>query len=177
MDQIIDSLMALARVSRSEVAPVAVNLSALARQAERECREREAARQVQVSVEDGLMAQGDAGLLRIVLQNLVGNAWKYSAKRQLALIEVGSQTEAGGQTVYFVKDNGAGFDMAYAHKLFAPFERLHPASEFAGTGIGLATAQKIISRHGGRIWAGSMPGQGAAFYFTLGAKAPHGLTA
>ena len=120
-----------------------------------------------VEIAPGLSGCGDARLLTIVLQNLLGNAWKYTAKRPIARIEF-RQANHGSETVYCVRDNGAGFNMAYADKLFAPFQRLHLESEFAGHGIGLATAQRIIARHGGRIWAEAEIDHGAAFFFTLG---------
>jgi light-regulated signal transduction histidine kinase (bacteriophytochrome) len=112
-------------------------------------------------------------LLRQVLENLLGNAWKFSGGERVTRIEFGSETDANGDVVYFVRDNGAGFNMAYSQKLFGPFQRLHSPSEFEGTGIGLAFVQRIISRHGGRIWAESAPGQGATFRFTLGHLDPN----
>jgi light-regulated signal transduction histidine kinase (bacteriophytochrome) len=115
-----------------------------------------------------LEAQGDERLLRLVLQNLVGNAWKFTSQQPEPRIEVGFATEP--EPAFFVRDNGAGFDMEYAHKLFGVFQRLHSTSEFPGTGIGLATVQRIINRHDGRIWATSAPGQGATFYFSLPAN-------
>jgi light-regulated signal transduction histidine kinase (bacteriophytochrome) len=114
-----------------------------------------------------LITVGDKNLLNLVLQNLLGNAWKYSSKTAEPLIEMGTIENKGKQT-YFVRDNGAGFDMAHASKLFQPFQRLHKASEFAGTGVGLATVQRIIRRHGGEVWAESKVDEGATFYFTLG---------
>jgi light-regulated signal transduction histidine kinase (bacteriophytochrome) len=121
---------------------------------------------VDVEIERGMTANGDPHLLKVVLDNLVGNAWKYSGKRAQARIEVGRLTQ-NGRVAYFVRDNGAGFDMTYAHKLFGVFQRLHGTSEFPGTGIGLATVQRIIRRHGGQVWAEGTVGQGATFYFTL----------
>ena len=114
-----------------------------------------------------MVVNGDANLLRVVLENLFGNTWKYSAKNKETLIEFGV-TDHKGKPAYFVRDNGAGFDMAHADRLFAPFQRLHPAEEFEGTGIGLATVQRIIQRHGGQVWAEGEIGKGATFYFTLG---------
>ncbi|MDB5870467.1 MAG: sensor signal transduction histidine kinase [Polaromonas sp.] len=168
MGNLIEGLMSLAKVSRGELVHARVDFSALARQVEQECREHDPARQVQVQVKDGLLVEGDKVLLLIVMQNLMGNAWKYTARQEVAQIVVGCETAASGDSVYFIKDNGAGFDMAQAHKLFGAFQRLHESAEFAGTGIGLATAHKIILRHGGRVWAKSVLGQGATFYFTLG---------
>src|SRR5206468_4580545 len=121
---------------------------------------------VHIEVTPGLTAQGDAGLLRIALQNLLGNAWKYSGRQREAQIEFGAKAQEG-EWVYFVRDNGAGFEMKYAGKLFNAFQRLHTADEFPGTGIGLATVQRIVRKHGGRIWAQAAVGQGATFYFTL----------
>ena len=128
---------------------------------------RQPAREVAVEIFDGICARGDGPLMTIVLTNLLGNAWKYSSKQTPAHIEFGKTTKEK-ETVFYVRDNGAGFDMAHAGKLFAPFERLHRDSDFEGTGIGLATVQRIISRHGGRIWAEAAPGAGATFFFTLG---------
>ena len=117
-------------------------------------------------IDEGLVASGDARLLRVVLENLLGNAWKFTAKHPRARIEFGA-TRQDGQAAYFIRDDGAGFDMAYADKLFTVFQRLHSEKEFDGLGIGLATVQRIIHRHGGRVWAEGAVEQGAAFYFTL----------
>jgi len=114
-----------------------------------------------------MTARGDQGMLGQVLEQLIANAWKFSAKKEQVEIEVGRQRGKDSQPVFFVKDKGAGFDMAYAQKLFGAFQRLHTPSEFAGTGVGLATVHRIITRHGGRVWAESEPGHGATFYFTL----------
>jgi light-regulated signal transduction histidine kinase (bacteriophytochrome) len=123
-------------------------------------------RSVQVVIEPGLRVKGDANLIRIALENLVGNAWKFTRKKPEPAIEINA-IQKESETVYFVRDNGAGFDMAYADKLFGAFQRLHDISEFEGTGIGLATVQRIIHRHGGRVWAESAIEHGATFYFTL----------
>jgi signal transduction histidine kinase len=167
MAELIDDLLDLSRVSRAVLRKEPINLTDLARDVAAEFRNRESSRKVAIGIADGLASIGDARLIGIVLQNLFGNAWKYTAKRPEAHIEFGQEC-IGDEAVFFIRDNGAGFDMAYASKLFAPFQRLHSASEFEGTGIGLATVQRIISRHGGRIWAEAVVGQGATFYFTLG---------
>jgi PAS domain S-box-containing protein len=167
MGGLIEGLLTLAQLSRGRIRSETVDLSAIARLIDRDLREREPLRQVEVQVKDGLSAHGDPRLLLAVMQNLLGNAWKFSAGQPLARIEVGSQTGPGGDSVFFVKDNGAGFDMAFAHKLFGTFERLHSPGEFAGTGIGLATVKRVIDRHGGKVWAESKLTEGASFYFTL----------
>ena len=127
----------------------------------------EPGREVQITIDDGMLAQGDPQLLRQVLENLIGNAWKFTSHTPEARIAVQSERRDAGPT-YVVRDNGAGFDMQYRTKLFQPFQRLHAMSEFAGTGIGLSTVHRIITRHGGRVWAESVVGEGATFYFTLG---------
>jgi len=121
------------------------------------------------TVAEGLVVQADSRLLTVVLENLLGNAWKFTSKQPAATIAVGTETR-GGETVYLVRDNGAGFSMEHATKLFAPFQRLHAATDFEGTGIGLATVNRVIARHGGRVWAVAKPGEGATFLFTLGAQ-------
>jgi light-regulated signal transduction histidine kinase (bacteriophytochrome) len=166
MGQMIDDLLMLSRVVRTEPQRASVDLSALAQEVLEALRLQEPERSVHIEVTPGLTAQGDAGLLRIALQNLLGNAWKYSGRQREAQIEFGAKAEEG-EWVYFVRDNGAGFEMKYAGKLFNPFQRLHTADEFPGTGIGLATVHRIVRKHGGRIWAQAAVGQGATFYFTL----------
>lgn len=167
MGELIEGLLTLAQLSRGEIRSEPVDLSALARRIENQCSAREPERQLQVHIQDGLNARGDARLLLAVFQNLLDNAWKFTSRQALARIEVGCQPGAGGETVFFVKDNGAGFDMAHMHKLFGTFERLHSPGEFPGTGIGLATVKRVIERHGGCVWAESKVNEGATFYFTL----------
>jgi light-regulated signal transduction histidine kinase (bacteriophytochrome) len=128
------------------------------------------ARRAEIVVHPELGAVGDRVLLRAVLANLLGNAWKYTSKRADPRIELGRSGEEAGQPIFFVKDNGAGFDMKYAGKLFGVFQRLHKQDQFPGNGVGLATVEKIVSRHGGRIWADACPGEGATFFFTLPAE-------
>jgi light-regulated signal transduction histidine kinase (bacteriophytochrome) len=168
MGELIEGLLTLAHLSRDQIKSEFVDLSAIARRIEKEHREREPQRQAQVNIQDGLNAHGDPRLLLAVLQNLLENAWKFSAKKPQARIDVGCQMGADGDTIFFVKDNGAGFDMAFAHKLFGTFERLHSPGDFAGTGIGLATVKRVIERHEGRVWAKSKVNEGAMFCFTLG---------
>ncbi len=166
MGQLIDDLLHLSRVTRSEMRHGPVDLSRLAREIMDGLRQAEPQREVESIIAPGLQTEGDERLLRIVLENLLNNAWKFTARQPHARIEVGSETQ-GNDPVFFVRDNGAGFDMAYADKLFGAFQRLHSTSEFPGHGIGLATVQRIISRHGGGIWASAAVNQGATFYFTL----------
>ncbi len=167
MAQLIDDLLGLSRVTRSEIRWETVNISKLAQTVADDLKRNEPERQVEVNIAPGLQCYGDGYLLRLVFDNLIGNAWKFTGKRSSAKIEFGARQE-NGQTVYFVRDNGAGFDMAYADKLFKPFQRLHTSSQFVGSGIGLATVQRIINRLGGRVWAESEVDRGATFYFTLG---------
>ena len=167
MGRLIDDLLALASVTRREMRRDAVDLSALARGVADQLRRAEPARSVDVVIADDLHAQGDAQLLQVALQNLLGNAWKFTGQQGYARIEF-SAVRDHGERVFFVGDNGVGFDMTYADKLFGAFQRLHAAHEFPGTGIGLATVQRVVVRHGGRIWAESQPGKGATFHFTLG---------
>jgi DNA-binding response OmpR family regulator len=167
MDQLIEGLLNLSRLTRAELRREPVDLSRLGREVVEELRQSNGARDVECVIPDRLTAAGDPTLLRLVLQNLLGNAWKFTRQRGRARIELGVAEESG-ESVYFVKDNGAGFDMAHADGLFSPFQRLHPATDFPGIGIGLATVQRIVDRHGGRVWADGAPGQGATMYFTLG---------
>lgn len=166
MGLLIDDLLSLARVTRSEMRQVAVDLSAMAGDVLTELCARQPERRVEVRIEPGLHAHGDPRLLRVAIVNLIENAWKFTAKTDPARISCG-RVARQGQLAYYVQDNGAGFDMTYADKLFNPFQRLHAPSEFEGTGIGLATVQRVIRRHGGAIWAEAAVDQGATFYFTL----------
>src|SRR5579883_1303877 len=166
MTELIEGLLTLARLSRSTLKWQIVDISDLARWIARGLAEADPKRDVRFVVAPGLSAEGDRRLLQVVLENLLRNAWKFTAKHPKALIEVGS-TAAGDECAFFVRDDGAGFDMAYSNKLFGAFQRLHLASEFEGTGIGLATVKRIVDRHGGRIWAEGEVERGATFYFTL----------
>ncbi len=166
MTEIIDALLKLAGLSCSEMCYEAVDLGASARTIAAELQQTQPERQAEFVIAEGLVANGDGRLLRVVLENLLGNAWKFTRKETRARIEFGL-TEHQGKPAYFVRDNGAGFDMTYVNKLFGPFQRLHGATEFPGIGIGLVTVKSIIARHGGVVWAESATGQGAVFYFTL----------
>jgi light-regulated signal transduction histidine kinase (bacteriophytochrome) len=166
MGQLIDDLLMLSRVAQSALSHEPVDLSALARASAARLQRAEPEREVELVVTDGLLGNGDSRLLRILFDNLLGNAWKFTGKRAKARIEFGRSGD-GAPPAYFVRDNGAGFDMAYATKLFGVFQRLHSVNEFEGTGIGLATVQRIIRRHGGRVWAEGEVDRGATFYFTL----------
>lgn len=166
MDQLLDAMLTLSRLTRSELSMEEVDLSGLAREVLLELRVCHPERQVECVIADGLTARCDRNMLKAALENLLGNAWKYTGKVAAPLIEFGAM-EMNGERVFFVRDNGAGFDMRQAEKLFQPFQRLHREEEFAGTGIGLATVQRIMNRHRGRVWAEGEPGKGATFYFTL----------
>jgi signal transduction histidine kinase len=166
MADLINDLLKLSRVTRTEMHRVVVNLSDMAEELLEEMRQREPQRRVEVHVQEGLQAYGDPNLLRLALNNLLGNAWKFTSHTASARIEVGAQ-QNNGRTTYYVSDNGVGFDMKFKDKLFVAFQRLHSASEFEGTGVGLATVQRVITRHSGQIWAEGRLRQGAAFYFTL----------
>jgi PAS domain S-box-containing protein len=205
MAQLIDAMLSLSRLTRGDLNRIRVDLGSLAKAAAHELKKGQPDRRVEFEIADGMTAEGDPVMLRIVVENLLGNAWKFTGKREAALIEFGAFERGMGngesrtkdillgsdsairlhpavtsasdasvgrnpksEIVYFVRDNGAGFDMTYAKKLFTAFQRLHTADEFPGLGIGLATVQRIIHRHGGRIWAEGEPDKGATFYFTLG---------
>jgi light-regulated signal transduction histidine kinase (bacteriophytochrome) len=166
MGQLIDDLLQLSRINRAAFNPVDVNLSTMAQAIMDQLAATAPDRSVDLVIAPEMKALGDERLLNIALINLLDNAWKYTGKTAAARIEFGAVRQ-DGQTVYYVRDNGAGFDMQYAGKLFGAFQRLHGA-EFPGTGIGLATVARIVHRHGGRIWANSAIGKGASFYFSLG---------
>jgi len=159
----------LSRITRAPLRKERLSLTELAQNVITDLQEKDSARKIAIHVANGVTAQGDARLMTIVLANLLGNAWKFTSKQPEAEIVVGQENHEN-ENAFFVRDNGAGFDMAYADKLFAPFQRLHRDTEFEGTGIGLATVQRIIARHGGRIWAKSTVGKGTTFFFTLGGK-------
>jgi signal transduction histidine kinase len=166
MGRLIDDLLDLSRMTRSEMRRERVDLSALVEGFAEELKRAQPERRVEFVVEGGLVVEGDGTLLRVAMENLLRNAWKFTGKQPRARIEFGV-TEREDTRAYFVRDDGAGFDEAYAGKLFGAFQRLHGASEFEGTGIGLATVQRIVHRHGGRVWAQGRVGHGATFYFTL----------
>jgi two-component system, sensor histidine kinase and response regulator len=167
MSQLIDDVLHLAKVTRAELREQEVDLSAIATLALERLQESDPTRKVETRVRPGVVVTGDAQLLRIAIDNLLENAWKFTGKQPNARIEFGV-TQVQNEPTFFVRDNGAGFDMTYVGRLFGPFQRLHPQAEFPGSGIGLATVQRIIHRHGGRVWAEGLEGQGATFQFTLG---------
>jgi PAS domain S-box-containing protein len=166
MGRLIDDMLALARINRNAMVREMVDLSELVRRIASSLHAAEPERQVSFRIAPNQTAEGDPNLLQIAMQNLLGNSWKFTSRRTDATIEFGVQNQ-NGDRVWFVRDNGAGFDMKYADKLFGAFQRMHHESEFSGTGVGLATVQRVVHRHGGRIWAEAAPGQGATFYFVL----------
>jgi signal transduction histidine kinase len=166
MSQLIDALLTLVRITRHELQPELLDISALAQRTLDELKRKEPQRAVDITIQPELHAQGDRHMVSDLLGHVLGNAWKFTARTPDARIEVGA-TRDGGIPALFVRDNGAGFDMAYAARLFKPFQRLHPPSEFEGAGIGLASAARIVSRHGGKIWVEAAPNAGAVFHFTL----------
>jgi PAS domain S-box-containing protein len=166
MGRLIDDMLQLSRLTRADMVRESVDLGVLAQSIVERLKTDDPHRQVEFVIQPGIIARGDSHLLEAVFINLLGNAFKFTSKREQALIEFG-QTDIQGQRVFFVRDNGVGFDMSYAQKLFGAFQRMHKASEFPGTGVGLAIVQRIIRRHGGRIWAEAQVGHGATFYFTL----------
>ncbi|MDX2169783.1 MAG: ATP-binding protein [Deltaproteobacteria bacterium] len=171
MGQLIDDLLQLSRLTRSEMHFEAIDLSGLARSIVGDLQRTQPHRQVTAEIQTGVIARGDPRLLRVLLENLLGNAWKYTSRQPHARIAFGV-TGQDGEQAYYVRDDGCGFDLAYADKLFRPFQRLHTVEEYEGAGVGLATAQRVVRRHGGRIWADSAPGRGATFYFTLATPLP-----
>ena len=166
MGQLIDDLLRLAHLTRSEMRCEVVDISKLAYEVIDELQQREAERKLSIKIEEGLSTYGDKRLLRILLSNLLGNAWKFTSKQKQAEIAIGREWK-DGESFYYVRDNGVGFDMTYVDKLFGAFQRLHSIAEFEGTGIGLATVHRIVHRHGGRIWAVGKVNEGACFYFTV----------
>jgi len=166
MGQLIDDMLQLSRLNRGEMKREPVDLTALAEGVAAELHGREPERTVAFVIEPGLSAIGDSALLGVALENLLGNAWKFTSKKPSATITMGRQIHEGAPA-FFVRDDGAGFDMAHISKLFGAFQRLHSQREFPGNGVGLATVQRVIHRHGGQIWAEGVLGQGATFHFTL----------
>jgi len=166
MGELIDDLLQLSRIGRADMHRDRVNLSEIARAVVADLRQHDPEREVEVDIEDNLIADADGRLVRVALENLIGNAWKFTGKANRPRVQFARESTLEGPT-YVVRDNGAGFDMTYGDKLFRPFQRLHSPSEFPGTGIGLATVQRIVNRHGGRVWAEGEPGRGAAIYFTV----------
>ncbi len=170
MGHLIDDLLTLSRVTRSDMHVQPVDLSRLARSFCTDLQQTDPKRQVEFAIQLGLVAQGDPNLLQVVLENLLNNAWKFTSKHLQAKIEFGAIAQTNGTLAYFVRDDGTGFDMAYGDKLFTPFQRLHASHEFPGNGVGLATVQRIVYRSGGRVWAEGALEEGATFYFTLEAE-------
>ncbi|WP_052736628.1 sensor histidine kinase [Aquincola tertiaricarbonis] len=166
MNAMIDALLGLAQLSSQPLARQPVNLTQLATYVVDDLRRQQPQRRAEVRIQPGLQAHGDPTLLRLVLENLLGNAWKYSGQREHTVIEFATDVQSGREA-FVVRDNGAGFDMRFADRLFSVFQRLHSANDFPGTGVGLASVRRIVRRHGGDVWAESEPGQGACFYFTL----------
>jgi signal transduction histidine kinase len=166
MSELIDALLVLSRISRHTLHREIIDVSALAESVVQDLRQKDSTRNVEVEIQPGMIVHGDRRLINDLFVNLLANAWKFTSRTENARIEVG-QSQHGSMATLFVRDNGAGFDMAHEQKLFKPFQRLHGAAEFEGTGVGLATVARIIDRHGGRIWAEGKPQQGAVFYFTM----------
>lgn len=175
MAQLIDDILELSRVSRTNLIMTTCDIATIAQEVREELEFNQPDHQFQWQIADNLFVRADRHLLHIILTNLIGNAWKYTGKTPQPCIEIGSITQADAITVFYVRDNGSGFNMKYADKLFKPFSRLHGREEFEGTGIGLATAYRIIERHKGKIWAEAKPGEGACFYFQLGKINPKNL--
>ena len=169
MGIIIDDLLNLSRITRTDLLKQPANLTKIAKESIAHLQQQNPERKVEIFVQEGAEVFGDPGLLRLVMDNLLSNSWKFSSKSIGARIEFGFKRELG-RVVYFVRDNGVGFDMAFSNKLFGAFQRFHSAEEYKGTGVGLATSKRIIDRHGGRIWAESEVGKGTTFYFELGGQ-------
>jgi light-regulated signal transduction histidine kinase (bacteriophytochrome) len=169
MGSLIDALLGLSRVGRAELRWTNVDLTALADAVAAELQDAQNGRKVAFVRPEGLTARGDPRLLRVLLESLLGNAWKFTSRREAARVEFG-RMPAGESAAFFVRDNGAGFDMAYSQRLFGAFQRLHDQAEYPGTGMGLATVQRIVTRHGGRVWAEGEVDAGATVYFTLGQR-------
>jgi PAS domain S-box-containing protein len=167
MGDLLDGLLVLAHVAGRDMAVQDVDLGEMAGEVLEGLQRRDPDRSVRIVIEKHLIVRGDKRLMAVLLENLLANAWKFTGKTADARITIGMKSRAKGETVFFVSDNGAGFDMAHATRLFAPFERLHTSAEFPGTGIGLATVQRVVLRHGGRIWAEARPNEGSTFYFSL----------
>jgi light-regulated signal transduction histidine kinase (bacteriophytochrome) len=166
MNRLIEALLRLSRISRQKIEPANIDMSKVALAIVSELREAGAGRSVEVEMKEGLTAFADPVLMEVVLSNIIGNAWKFTSKTANARIEFGA-IEQGGKTVYYIRDNGAGFDPEHREKMFMPFHRLHLDEEFEGTGIGLAISERIIRRHGGKTWAEGSAGKGATIFFTL----------
>jgi light-regulated signal transduction histidine kinase (bacteriophytochrome) len=169
MRSLIDGLLSLSRLTRAEMRRGPVDLTAIARAIANSLAKSRPDRGVEFKIADNVVADGDEMLLRAVLENLIGNAWKFTEKESVPRIEFGVSSD-NGQRAYYVRDNGAGFDPTQAAKMFRPFQRLHSSNEFEGTGIGLATVQRILQRHGGKAWGEGEPGHGATIYFTTGSS-------
>jgi light-regulated signal transduction histidine kinase (bacteriophytochrome) len=167
MGNLIDDLLRLSRLTRSDMKLESIDLSQIARQVSIELQKSQPARKIELIIAPQISVYGDAHLLQIVMENLLNNAWKFTVKQPQPIVEVGTIQSEQGITTYFVRDNGAGFDLAYVDKLFSPFQRLHSMQDFPGNGIGLATVQRIVHRHGGHVWAEGAIDRGATFYFTL----------
>ena len=174
MGRMLDDLVTFTRLCRAPMARAAVDFSALAMGIAERLKRAEPARVVEIAVEPGLLADADQELLGVVLDNLLGNAWKFTARRDAARIDVGRSAEACGEVAFFVRDNGVGFDPESAPKLFSAFQKLHARQDYPGNGIGLAQVRRLVARHGGRAWAEGRPDQGATFFFTLGEGSPAG---
>jgi light-regulated signal transduction histidine kinase (bacteriophytochrome) len=166
MGELIDALLVLSRISRHTLHREIIDVTALVESIVQDLRQKDPSRSVEVEIQAGISVHGDRRLISDLFVNLLANAWKFTSRTNNARIEVGHSTH-GSMATIFIRDNGAGFDMAHEQKLFKPFQRLHGAADFEGSGVGLATVARIIDRHGGRIWAEGKPGQGAVFYFTM----------